>query len=497
MKRFARYTVLIPAIGALALLSSCEKFLDKSPQGVLTQEAFPKSPADALTATNATYASVRDWYYHSGGYPILDIMSDDARKGSNPNDQVTNVGPYDTFTITTTQDGLDRWWNALYVGVKRCNVVIEKVPGIAMDAALQTRYIAEARFIRGLIYFDFVRAWGGVPLVTTLEPPLRLARASAEQIYDQVISDLTFAADNLPERSEYTAQETGRATKGAANALLARVYLFRGDFVNAEKYAMLVINSNQYALEPVFTDANGVKGQTGKESVFDVGALPYDGFENGGSQYGNNQGVRGNPNRGWGFNRPTIDLRESFEAGDPRVKGTIIDLKDTIDGVVILGDGPTPDVTKDSTGKIIEVECYNRKVWTPGNNVATQWGHMRRLIRYADVLLMAAEALNENGKSSEALVYLNEVRARARQGNTGILPDVTTTVQSELRDKIFNERRHELAMEGWRFWDLVRTGRAASVLGPLGFTAGKNELLPVPQSEIDKSEGTLTQNPNW
>ena len=175
----------------------------------------------------------------------------------------------------------------------------------------------------------------------------------------------------------------------------------------------------------------------------------------------------------------------------------MIDLGDTLDGVVILGDGGTPDVTKDGQGNIIEIECYTRKVWVPGDNVTTQWGFHRRLIRYADVLLMAAEALNENGKQADALTYLNAVRARARQGNTGILPDITTTDQSGLRDIIFNERRHELAMEGWRFWDLVRTGRAAQVLGPLGFVPGKHELLPVPQSEIDISQGSLAQNPNW
>ncbi len=497
MRTIAKVILLGSALLVLTGFPGCKKFLDKSPQGVITQEAFPTTASDALLATNATYATLREWYYHSGGYPILDIMSDDARKGSNPSDQVSTVGPYDTFTITPTQDGLDRWWNELYVGVKRCNVVTEKVPLIDMNSGLQTRYIAEARFVRGLIYFDFVRAWGGVPLVTTLEPPLRLPRATKEEVFNQVISDLTFAAENLPERSEYAAKDMGRATKGAANALLTRVYLCKNDFVNAEKYALVVINSGQYGLEPIFTDANGVTGVNGQEAIFEIGALPYDGYETGGNQYANTQGVRGSPNRGWGFNRPTIDLRTSFESGDPRYKGTVIDLGDTIDGVVILGDGPTPDVTKDDQGNTIEIECYNRKVWVPGNNTATQWGHNRRLMRYADVLLMAAEAMNENGKMTEALVYVNDIRARARQGNPAILPDITTTNQAELRDKIFNERRHELAMEGWRFWDLVRTGRAGAVMGPLGFIVGKNELLPIPQNEIDNSEGTLIQNPNW
>ena len=497
MKTIKNIIILIPAILFMAVTPGCKKFLDKSPQGEMTQEIFPTTASDALNATNAVYTTLREWNYHSGGFPILDIMSDDARKGSNPADQLATVGPYDTFTITTTQDGLDRWWNELYVGVKRCNVVIEKVPLISMDNALKTRYIAEARFVRGLIYFDFVRAWGGVPLVTTLNPPLRLPKASKEEVYAQIIADLQFAAEQLPERSEYAAKDMGRATKGTANAFLARVALCMQDFANAEKYALLVINSVQYGLEPLYVDACGVKGQNGPEAIFEVGALPYDNTESGGNQYANTQGVRGNPNRGWGFNRPTIDLRSSFEPGDPRYPGTVINLGDTIDGVVVLGDGPTPDVTKDDHGNIIEIECYNRKVWVPGIDVSSQWGHNRRLMRYADVLLMASEALNENGKSSEALIYLNMVRARARNGNGTILPDITNTNQAELRDIIFNERRHELAMEGWRFWDLVRTGRAAATLGPLGFIAGKNDLLPIPQSEIDNSEGTLIQNPNW
>ena len=479
------------------LFTGCQKFLEKDLQGSLTQQSFPVSASDALLATNATYESLREWFYNAGGYPIFDIMSDDARKGSNPNDQASTLGAYDNFTHTATQDGIDRYWNALYVGVKRANVVIEKIPEISMDENLKTRYIAEAKFIRGLIYFDFVRTWGGVPLVTTTTPPLKLGRASAEQVYNLIISDLTFAVDNLPLKSDYQGSDLGRATKGAAQAMLARVYLFRNDFPNAEKYAMAVINSGKYGLEPNFTDANGINGNNGVESVFEVGAIQSEGTEGGGNQYANTQGVRGTPNRGWGFNRPTIDLRNTFVAGDPRYKGTVINLQDTIDGVIILGDGSTPDITYDVHGNIIEIECYSRKVWVPGDNTITQWAHHRRLIRYADVLLMAAEALNENNKPADALLYLNMVRQRARHGNQAILPDITNTNKAELRDIIFNERHVELAMEGWRFWDLVRTGRAAQVLGPLGFVAGKHELLPIPQSEIDISQGTLTQNPNW
>jgi hypothetical protein len=484
--------LLIPFLFATA---GCENFLEKDPQGELTQEAFPVSQSDALLATNAVYATIRNWAYHSGGYPILDIMSDDAHKGSNPNDQLPTVNPYDKFTHNSTQDGLDRWYSALYEGIKRANVVIENVPSIAMDIPLRDRYVAEARFLRGLYYFDLVRAFGGVPLVTSATPPTTVPRSTKEETYGLIVEDLLFAAANLPEKSALDPQDAGRATRGAAKSLLAKAYLFQGDFINAEKYAMEVILSDEYDLEAVFTDANGKNGEHGVESVFEVGAMEVDGSS--GNQYANTQGVRGSPNRGWGFNRPSLDLRDSFETGDPRLDGTIIDLGETLDGVLILGDGTTPDETLDANNNVIEVECYNQKVWYPGNNTTTQWGHNRRLIRYADVLLMAAEALNENNKPANALQYLNEVRRRARQGNNSILPDITETGKAALRDIILEERRHELAMEGHRFWDLVRTGKAPSVLGPLGFVTGKHELLPIPQNEIDISNGSLVQNPNW
>jgi starch-binding outer membrane protein, SusD/RagB family len=482
------------------LLTGCTDFLKKDPLGNLTQASFPATPSDALQATNAVYSALRNWYYNSGGYPILDIMSDDAYKGSNTNDQLSTVGAYDNFSINTTQDGLDRWWATLYQGIRWANVVIEKVPAIQMDSTLRNRYLGEARFLRGLFYFDMVRAWGGVPKVTTSIPPLHLGRATSQEIFDLVISDLLYAESHLTKKSELTSSDQGRATSGAADALLARVYLFRRDFVNAETYALKVIQSTEYSLEPNFIDANGVNGNNGVESIFEVGALGVEDFNGGGAQYANTQGVRGSPNRGWGFNRPSIDLRKSFEPGDPRLKGTIIDLGDIIDGIYIAGDpdpANDPVIIRNGNGDTINIQCYNRKVWTPGNDTPTQWGHHRRLIRYADVLLMAAEALNENAKPSLALGYLNQVRKRARGGNNSILPDVSVTDINLLRDRILQERRHELAMEGFRFWDLVRTGRAGAVLGPLGFVTGKNELLPIHQSEIDISQGSLTQNPNY
>ncbi len=487
-------TIILILISILAF-QGCEDFLELNPQGQLTQESFPTTPADAQLATNAVYSTLRGWHYHSGGFPILDIMSDDAHKGSNPADQLNTIGPYENFTHTTTQDGLDRWWSALYQGIKYANVVIEKVPAINMNATLRNRYIAEARFLRALYYFDLVRAWGGVPIITTTTPALQVPRSGKDDVYALILEDLMFAVENLPEKSQYAASDLGRASKGAAKALIAKVYLFRQDFLNAEIYALDVVNSNEYDLEPAFLNANGKDGEHGTESVFEIGAMETEGAV--GNQYANTQGVRGTPNRGWGFNRPSLDLRYTFDPLDPRLKGTIIDLGDVIDGILILGDGSTPDETFDNDGNLIEVECYNRKVWIPGTSTNTQFGHNRRLIRFSDVLLIAAEALNENNKPDQALLYLNRVRERAREGNDQILPDITTTNKDELRDLIIEERRMELALEGHRFWDLVRTGKAPQVLGSRGFVQGKHELLPIPQNEIDISQGSLTQNPNW
>lgn len=492
-----RSGVFITLTFSLLILAGCEDFLAVPLQGELTQENFPTTEGDALLATNAVYNIMRRETFNTGLFPILDIMSDDARKGSNPDDAAATVGAYEDFTHIPTEGNISRWWNTLYEGIRRANIVIEKVPSIPMDEGLKRRYLGEASFLRALFYFDLVRAWGGVPKVVDAAPPVSMPRASKEEIYSLIEADLLFAIEALPERSVYSSNDLGRATKGAAKSLLAKAYLFQSDFINAEKYALEVIHSGQYDLMPDFTDANSKAGEFGQESVFEVGAIGEENIQNGGNQYANVQGVRGTPNRGWGFNRPSIGLMDAFEAGDPRMDKTIIFLGEELDGITIIGDGATPDETKDENGNLIEIESYNQKVWTPGNDVPSAFGHNRRIIRYTDVLLMAAEALNENNKAGEALTHLNRVRERAREGNGSILPAISETNKAALRSLILKERRVELALEGHRFWDLVRTGKAATVLEPLGFQAGKHELLPIPQSEMDLTQNKWQQNPFW
>lgn len=493
---------LCPGLLALALVlatTGCRNNLEVKPQGFVTDEALFATPENAKLGVNGCYNVLRFNQFNEGLFPILDIMADDYVKGSNPTDALSNIGlPYDRFQLNASTTNSQDWYAALYVGVRRTNSVIERVPSTPMDATLRNRYLAEARFLRALFYLDLARAFGNVPLVTTVNAPPanRVRQASAIEIYNEIIKpDLDFARQNLPLR--YTGEDLGRATSGAANGLLARAALFFKDWAVARDAAVAVINSNVYSLEPNFIDAFSAGRQHGPESVFEIGATPQEDFfgqDLGGNQYGNVQGVRGSPNRGWGFNRPTYAFLKAFEPGDVRRRQSFIYLGDTLDGIVITGDGGTPDVTI-VNGDTTEIEVYNRKVWTPGNNVPTQWGHNRRYIRYADVLLMAAEALVETGgDASQAAGYINQVRARARGGNPAALPDVLPG--DDLRQAVYRERRFELASESSRFYDLVRTGRT-ELMVPMGFVRGKHELQPIPQTEIDISGGHLKQNPQY
>ncbi len=480
----------------LAILGCSEDFLENPPLTTITDETFPETANDAYLVTNAAYNNLRNWWI-TGGYPLADIMSGDQTKGSEDGSN-PDLQQFEEFTFNPSHAYILAMYQTLFQSVRQANIVIEKVPDIPMDESLKSRYIAEAKFIRAYIYFHMVRLWGDVPLITTLNPERTVERTPVAEIYNQlIIPDLEEVAGILPEKSDYPAADMGRATRGAAKALLAKVYLHLHDFESAESYADEVINSGQYSLDPDWSRVFSLEGQWGPGSIFELGALP-DGRSLGGNQYGNTQGVRGTPNWGWGFGRPSWDYLNHFETDDPRLDASVIFLGEVLSGVLIEGNTLTSDTTYDDQGNIIEIECYNQKVYVEGaTTTRDNWGHNRRIIRYADILLIAAEASNENEDPQKALGYLNMVRERARGGNDAILPDRTETDQAALRTLIWEERRHELAFEDTRYFDLMRQGRMAEVLGPLGFTEGKNELFPIPQQEIDLSEGKLTQNPNW
>lgn len=472
-----------------------EDFLDQPPRSALTVGSFPANEEDAVLATNACYNSMRSWQINTGGFPLYDIMADDATKGTAPGDG-TAIAPYENFEHTASEGSTERYYKTLYEAVRRTNLVVNEVPDVDMDNELRDRLVAEGRFLRAYFYSLLVRGFGDVPKVEVTDPPLDLGRAPVSEILNDIIyPDLEFAQSILPEKSQYDMNEAGRATRGAALALEARIRLYFGDFEEVEILTGQIIQSGEYSLVPDFADVHAWDNELNEESIFEVPAIP-DNFANGGNQYANTQGVRGTPNKGWGFGRPAYPLIRTWEENnDPRRDPSILFLGEVIDGLTIIGDGSTPDTTL-SNGQIVEIECYNQKVWFPGPTAVESFGHNRRIIRYADVLLMHAEALNENGKSGAALDFLNQIRERAR-GDEDVLPDITTTNTDELRQAILEERYFELAFEGLRFWDLVRTDRAVEVLGPLGFQENKNELFPIPQSEIDISQGRITQNPGY
>ncbi len=486
------FTVALTMTAMGGLVSCGDEFLDKAPKGELTSDNFFLDANQAEQAVNATYAHLRDFNVHVFSYiGITDIASDDADKGSVPGD-AGFLQDINDFTFDANNGAVSGIWRGYYQGVFRANQVLANVPNIEMDEEQKTRLLGEARFLRAYFYFFLVRTYGDIPLIDRpLNPDEYLQpRVPAAQIYDFIEEDLTFAIANLPEKSEYAAIDLGRATSGAAKAYLAKVHLFRNDFPAAFKLAQEVINSGEYDLYPNYEAIFRREGEHSSESIFEVSTV---GLDQGGgaSQFNEVQGIRGNPNNGWGFNNPSEDLIGAFEENDPRLGATVIFNGDTLSsGEVVKAD---PNMGANAR--------FSKKAWVPerppigfGNS-----GANIRLFRYADLLLIAAEAANELGNSAEALNYLNQVRERARQGNTEILADVTITKQSELRTAIWQERRVELAMEQHRYFDLVRQGQAQSVFNKLdiNWTPNKHEVFPIPQAEIDISGGVLIQNPGY
>jgi len=484
------YLKLFLPILILVLASCGDSFLDKKPLGKLTSANFFETETHAILATDALYEHMRSWEVHVFSYiGMTDIVSDDADKGSFANDAAF-LGEIDDFTFNASNLAPLTVWQGYYQGIFRANNAIVHIPDIDMNLALRARLVGECKVFRAYFYLNLVRWFGDIPLITKpLDPSeYKQERQPVADVYAQIEQDLKDAIEVLPEKSQYASADLGRVTKGAARALLARAYLAQGDFPNTEKYALEVINSGQYSLYPNYAKIFQLVGEQSSESVFEISSST--GTLNS-SQYNQVQGVRGTPNLGWGFNRPSDNLVSSYEPGDPRRDATILYPGEVLpDGSAIVEDNP--DIVN---------ERYNQKAWVPpapsGDNFEGQ-GNLR-LIRYSDVLLMAAEALNEDGNPSQALVYLNMVRARARGTSSTVLPDVTTTDKNALRTRIWNERRSEFAMEQIRWFDLLREGRAEQVMTNVGknFVSPKHLLFPIPQVEIDLSGGTLVQNPGY
>jgi hypothetical protein len=488
------YVQKVAGIGLFAALlivtQSCKKaFLDEPRQASTPAVQFWKTQDDATKAVNAMYANLREWKNISfAPLAIESIPSDDAEKGSSVND-ASFFNNFDNFTASSTEGQLGDFWAGQYQTINFANQVLDNVPNISMDANLKNRYLAEAKFVRAYAYFRLVRAFGDVPLrlkVPKDATEYNIPRTPKAQVWAAAEQDLTDAAAVLPQ--SYGAADVGRITKGAALALHAKVAMYQ------QKWSDVLTFTNQvmtlgYSLFPNYEQLFRTNNENNSESVFEIQSdLIAGNGDASNSQYSQIQGVRGSNGGGWGFNVPTQDLANAFETGDPRRDATIIFRGETTpegDAIPATGDNP----------------MYNQKsyvpfnMWVSGYNEGVQQNI--RVIRYADVLLMNAEAANETGNTTQALASLELVRARARGGNAAILPKVTTTDKAALQAAIWKERRVELAMEYDRYFDVIRQGRGTAVFGPKGWKAGKNEVWPIPQSEIDLSAGVLTQNPGY
>jgi tetratricopeptide (TPR) repeat protein len=489
---FKSWPGIITILMITALVSCNEDFLERKPKGQLTYDTFFETEDHAIWATNAVYQQFRQW--DMCAFPwigITDILSDDADKGSTPNDALY-ILLLDEFTFDATNTAFTGAWTGHYQTIFRANLAIDNIPGITMDTTLRDRLLGEAKFLRAYTYLRLVQWFGDVPLITrTLNDDeyYNQARSPVAEVYEVIIQDLLDAIEVLPEKSEYASADLGRITKGAAKGILAKVYMNRHDFPKAIEQCDAIIGTAEYSLLPRYADNFLPVGEHGDESIFETSSAatnaPIAGP--GSSPFNMIQGVRGVPNLGWGFNRPSDDLVADYEPGDPRRQATIIYVGEVLpDGSTVVEDNPE-----------ILNERYNQKAWVPAHPGLQDNGPGNiRILRYADILLLAAEAYNEEGNSSKALEYLNMVRARARGSNNFILKDITTTDQNDLREIIYHERRVELALEQHRWFDLARWGRIADVMAPLrtNFVATKHILLPIPQTEIDLTGGIIVQN---
>lgn len=471
---------------AVSLFAGCESDLDVELRDRQSEIDLLNNPDNAIQLANGVYNKNLSYDMNAFSWiGMTSITSDDADKGSTPGDSGADKDKLDNLDFSTSSASFIDVWKARYQGIGRANKALFYLEQLQIDAALKSRLIGEVKFLRALWYFDLVRCFGGVPIITTEIDINDVAtvnsvvfnRKTKQETYAQIELDLTDAIARLPLKSEYTPADKGRATKGSAQALLAKAYMYQEKWQQCYDMSGEVINSGQYALLADYAQVWRETGENGSESVFEVQAT----LENGIQDYTNVQGPRGTPDLGWGFNTPSLSLTNSYEAGDLRKAATIMFIPSTLwDGFV----APTT----------LNNPRYNYKAYQ--SPIAESWNGNKgvtaknlRVLKYSDVLLIRAEAGFHVGMTGEAFNRINEIRARA-----GLSDALVVTLQS-----IWNERRWEMAMEHDRWFDLVRTGHAPAAMAANGktFVVGTHELFPIPQEQITASGGRLSQNPGY
>ncbi|MEJ5996499.1 RagB/SusD family nutrient uptake outer membrane protein [Pedobacter sp. Du54] len=499
-KKYIMGTFAIVAM--MQILVSCKKdFLELTPKGTALEDNFYKNETEVMQGIIAVY-DVTQWGT-TGGYtmkmPLLSAASDDCwAGGSNASDQPNWVA-FDNFNMDSRIGPQGGLWSKNFTGINRANLILSKIEkATGLSTNFKTRVTAEAKFLRAYFYFDLVRLFGKVPLITTLLPTEDLYKqeqSTPAQIYAQIEKDLRDAFPGLP--TTISSGEKGRVSMGAAKAQLAKVLLYQNDNTKLAEAASLFEDINRignpygYALQTNYAEIFNPANKFNSESIYEIphsnnAAWSDWGWINGGegnvgTQFIGMDSYNGDTfSSGWGFCPVTEDLVNVMK-NDPRFAATIID------GKALKAAGATYNARYQNTDYFIK-KYAPLKAFRSASGVAEQnWPINEIEIRLADTYLMQAEALvRSGGSATRAKELLDAVRARV--GLASIPPTL---------DNIYAERRLELATEGHRFFDLVRTGKAAAVLGPVGFKVGKSEFIPIPQTEIDVTKGIIKQNPGY
>ncbi len=471
MKKMKYILVLVTVF---IINTACEDDLNTAPEDVFTAGSFYKNASDIEAAVNAAYGGLQKNGLYGFNYHILMETRTDNTFEEEPSNS-GGFGDVDLFNRVTTNGVFKTTWVDSYVTIQAANIVLNRIDGIDdMDNATKAARIGEVKFIRALVYYNLVNLYGGVPLVTieTTNPTdfFGQGRASVADIYAQIITDLTEAKDQLPETNGI-----GRATKGAANTLLGKVYLANNNSTEAETALRAVTG---YTWINTYADLFGIANENSQGSIFEVQ------FQSGinggaeGSRFASKFTSQKNPGSK-GNNIITQDLIDSFEAGDLRLNEIVPDAED-------------PSIFIST--KYID---NDRSLVDDGDNNVI-------VLRYADALLSLAEALNAQGyvADGEAFDLLNQIRNRAGLSN---LDATTVTNQEEFKAALLNERRHEFFYENHRWFDLKRLGNPVQVMNNhfsnivgLNITIDADDLLlPIPLDQLNSDPGTIQQNPGY
>ena len=496
MNRKRYITMLTLSLITLIFMASCSTdWLDIKPKGRFTEDDLPTGSLEEQVF--AAYAGLRSEGTSGLQYVALhNIRSDDANLGSNDGDYAAAGPIYDNFNYSLDHWLVNGYWTGHYGLINLSNNVLAAADSLENITEGTLTNIAEAKFLRAWAYFNLVRTFGEVPIIDfriTDQASANRPKSTIPEIYVLIDADLRDAVTHLPDT---WAGFPGRLTRGAALALQTKTFMARHRYAEALASAQAVINSGVYDLSVPYNMIFREESENSKESIFEIQAY-YDGVQNFGVTYAARQGVRGSGawDLGWGWNVPNQRLVDAFESGDPRLETTVLftGRTNTPYGETLPSNLPRP--------------YWNKKVYTnPALRAkyASRFGNWFnvRIIRYADIVLLAAEAANELGGESNtdlALDYLEQVRARARGNNTSILPPITTRDQEQIRQAIRHERQVELGMENERFYDLIRWDIDVATMHAAGHTTYqlKHRFYPIPQAEIDRSGGVLVQNPNY